>query len=111
MTHQGILARFRTPARDLRSDNLRIEAVRAAVGSAISSIDFELTGLKKKIESARAWTACVMGTEDGSYFDREAAVEKDLLDAEKSLRAGIERLSKLRELRRRFVTIQDLLDD
>ena len=107
--HRSIL-RFRRREADRAGEDSRLASVRAAVGVALSNLESELKHLSSRLELNRAWAGCLLGTEDGSRFVREASDERRLCQAEEQIKLGAERISRLRDDHRFLLQIKAVLE-
>jgi hypothetical protein len=92
-------SRFRNPIRDWETDEQRISSVRSAIQAALADLTSESVGLSRRVEETRGRVGSIMGSEDGSLFEREPEDERDLQKAERELLSGIERLAVLQRQR------------
>lgn len=91
--------RFRAPDRDRQTDLDRLRPLYHHLGKALAGIDHESAGLSRRLEEARTRAAALMGNEDGIYFEREAADEAGLVEAETQMMDAYRRLEQLRTQR------------
>lgn len=103
-------AEFRGPTRDTRSDLQRCETVRGAVADALSSLDAEMDGLGRRIQDLRGWVGGLMGPEDCSSSRRDTAAEAELVDAERRLISGLNRLALLTEMRAGYSVMKQAIE-
>ena len=97
---------FRGPQRDARSDLQRSETVWRAVSEALSSLEVERAGLGRRVEELRAWVGGLIGPEDGSACVRDRHVEDELVEAERQLLQGVQRLRELEALRAGYADLR-----
>lgn len=97
---------LRSPKRDAQTDVQRSEAVLQAVTDALSSIDAETIGLGRRVEELRAWAGGLMGSDDGSNGPRDSRIEGELVEAERQLMQGVQRLRELTTIRNRYCDLQ-----
>ena len=86
---------FRNQERDAQSDLQRAEMVAAAVTKALSSIDFEIVGLGRRVEELRTWVGGLLDSISGGSDQRSKSAEADLIAAEGQLMQGVKRLEDL----------------
>ncbi len=84
---------FGTRHRDAEMAHDRFAQVRATTSAAICGVNIETEDLRERIEGLRAELAYALGDLDGSYYEREAAVEKAVCFLERRL-VESEKLSK-----------------
>ncbi|QCK87825.1 hypothetical protein E8L99_19735 [Phreatobacter aquaticus] len=94
--------RFRSGDRDGKTDQARLEAVRAAIDEAIGSIDREAAGVSRRLAEATQKAAGLSGNEEALDGERDAADEKLLCEAERQLMGATRRLEALRAHRQHF---------
>ena len=97
---------FRDPKRDARSDLLRAETVLKAVADALLSLDAELAGLGRRVDELRVWVGGLIGPEDSSEGARDSQIEAELVDAERQLMQGLERMSSIAVIRGIYCDLQ-----
>ena len=102
--------KFRNQKRDAQTDLQRSELVADAVAKALSSIDVEMIGLKRRVEEIRAWVGGLIDSDTNAGDQRSPSAEKDLIDAEKQLVIGVKRLEKLVEIRTAYHNLQAAID-
>ncbi len=97
---------FRGPGRDAQADLQRSGKVLEAISEALSSLDGEAVGLRRRVEELRAWVGGLVGPEDGSADCRDVRIELELVDAERQLMQGVHRLCDLAAIRARYDALQ-----
>jgi hypothetical protein len=102
--------RFRSPIRDLKTDETWHQEVRSKLNDTLSQIERERVGVASRLERARDQASGIVGTEDGIYFERETEVEQMLCDAERQMALAIARLSSLAAQREKYRKLLQLLD-
>ncbi|WP_027524884.1 hypothetical protein [Bradyrhizobium sp. Ec3.3] len=87
--------RARSPERDAETDRTRIEAIMAAIESALQAAEREQEGLSRRVEDVLARAAVTIGNGDDEYLEREAldSHHQDLFD--KEIQNGQRRLKEL----------------
>ncbi len=71
--------------------------LKTSVTVALAAVQADILRLTRRNEQLRGWAADLLGTQDGSTFQREPEDEADLADAEHRLLAGSRRLAQLEE--------------
>lgn len=93
--HKGDYFKARSVARDLKTDQSRIEAVAAAIGDALGSSEAEYAGLSRRMEDVGARAAIVAGNDVDEYLSREPADRRNLALLEAEMVKGNLRLKEL----------------
>jgi|SRR5262249_6671982 len=102
--------RFRSAARDLKSDQDRISSIRSAIHTSIASAEFELSGLSKRLNEAVAEAAAAYDAADESHSAREAQQEKQIASAESRLVAAQARSTMLRHFIAKLRDLEHVLN-
>ena len=87
--------RSRSAARDLATDQSRVEAVAAAIDDALRSCEAEHAGLARRMEDVGARTAISAGNEVDEYLSRDETARQNLALLETEMINGNLRLSEL----------------
>jgi hypothetical protein len=103
------ILKFRNFTRDYDTDQQRLNGLLSAVREVLTNVDSEAGGLSRRVEETRGRVGSIMGNEDGSYFEREPAVEASLQKSERELLAGTERLVILKLQRNYLIELEDQL--
>lgn len=90
---------FRKRSRDIVSDRSRLASIEWVFEVALLDIEREREGLGRRVDTLRAWVGGLLDSHDGSSSARHADAERDLVEAERQLLAGIKRLAELSALR------------
>ncbi|MBA7468058.1 hypothetical protein ES707_03299 [subsurface metagenome] len=85
----------RSVARDLKTDQSRVEAVAAAIGDALSSCEAEYSGLSRRMEDVGARATIAVGNDVDEYLSREPADRQNLALLETEMINGNLRLKEL----------------
>ncbi|MGY4606937.1 putative nucleic acid-binding Zn-ribbon protein [Bradyrhizobium sp. USDA 4474] len=87
--------RARSPERDAKTDQSRIEAIMIAIEDALRAAEREQSGLNRRVDDVLARAAVTLGNGSDEYLEREALDNhhQDLLDRE--IQNGQRRLKEL----------------
>lgn len=85
----------RSAARDLKTDQSRVEAVAAAIDEALRSSEAEHAGLSRRMEDVGARTAISVGNDVDEYLSRHEADRQNLALLETEMANGNLRLKEL----------------
>jgi hypothetical protein len=107
---EGAPPRFRQSDRDAKSDAARMDAIRVQIRKALASVDNERTGLERRLVEVNTRAASLLGTEDGTRFEREDADEKLLVRTETQMMNAARRLTALRAQQTRLLHLLEVLD-
>jgi hypothetical protein len=95
----------------MSAEDRRLAAVRRSITAALESVASDVAAVTAALEAARDCAGSALGTEDGSFFEREPADERALGEAEARMRRARGRLAQLTELRNRLFDLRSLLDE
>jgi len=85
----------RSVARDLKTDQSRVEAVAVAIEGALRSCEAEHAGLSRRMEDVGARTAITAGNDVDEYLSRDATDRRNLALLETEMVNGNLRLKEL----------------
>lgn len=85
----------RSSARDLQTDQARVEAVASAIDDALRSSEAEHAGLSRRMEDVGARTAISVGNDVDEYLSRHENDRQNLALLETELLNGNQRLKEL----------------
>jgi hypothetical protein len=91
-----------SPERIARVDRARRSAIHRELCKVITSIQHERNGLTSRLEWARVRAASLIGTEDGSSYEREPVDEERICAAESQMMSAAARLIDLNKERDLF---------
>jgi hypothetical protein len=87
--------RFRSSARDQDADARRLNSIEQSILQAIAEAEAEKGGLARRLDTARARAAVLLGSDTSDYASRDPKSERLLQQAEADLVAGQRRVNEL----------------